>query len=59
MATAPLMALLMLGDLGFSPLEYGLAFVFPGLSGLAPVFVGQFGLVASPPSPRSGDCSPR
>ncbi len=90
MATAPLMAVLMLGDLGFSPLEYGLAFgapcvggllgarlsrrlvsrfgerrtmlvggalracwslglafVSPGLGGLALVFAVQFGLVAS------------
>lgn len=35
MATAPLMAVLMLGELGFSPLEYGLAFGAPCLGGLA------------------------
>jgi MFS family permease len=35
MATAPLMAVLMLGDLGFKPWQYGLAFGFPCIGGLA------------------------
>lgn len=48
MATAPLLAVLMLGRLGFSPLEYGLAFGVPcagGLAGsrLAQPLVGRFG----------------
>ncbi|WP_445147643.1 MFS transporter [Baekduia sp. Peel2402] len=34
MATTPPMAVLMLGELGFSPLEYGLAFGAPCLGGL-------------------------
>ncbi len=35
MATAPLLAVLMLGDLGFAPWQYGLAFAVPCLGGLA------------------------
>jgi hypothetical protein len=35
MATAPLLTYLMLHDLGFSPLEYGLAFGVPCLGGIA------------------------
>ncbi|MWA01445.1 MFS transporter [Actinomadura sp. LD22] len=35
MATAPLLTYLMLHDLGFSPLEYGLAFGAPCLGGIA------------------------
>ena len=35
MATAPLLAVLMLGDLGFTPWQYGLAFGIPCLGGLA------------------------
>lgn len=34
MATAPLLAVLMLGDLGFPPWQYGLAFAAPCLGGL-------------------------
>jgi MFS family permease len=34
MATAPLLAVLMLGDLGFSPWQYGLAFGAPCIGGL-------------------------
>lgn len=34
MATAPLLAVLMLGDLGFTPWQYGLAFGVPCLGGL-------------------------
>ncbi|MBB4969295.1 MFS transporter [Saccharothrix violaceirubra] len=34
MATAPPLAVLMLGDLGFTPLQYGLAFAVPCLGGL-------------------------
>ncbi len=34
MATAPLLAVRMLGDLGFTPLEYGLAFGVPCVGGL-------------------------
>ncbi|MEU9380661.1 MFS transporter [Streptomyces sp. NPDC048279] len=34
MATAPLLAVLMLGPLGFAPWEYGLAFAVPCLGGL-------------------------
>lgn len=56
MATAPLLAVLMLGDLGFAPWQYGLAFAVPcagGLVGsrLARTLVARFGehrvLVAS------------
>ncbi|MFE4262018.1 MFS transporter [Streptomyces sp. NPDC056883] len=48
MATAPLLAVLMLGPLGFSPWQYGLAFAVPcagGLLGsrLAPRLVERFG----------------
>ncbi|MFJ1454886.1 MFS transporter [Nocardia sp. N2S4-5] len=48
MATQPLMAVLMLGHLGFSPWQYGLAFAAPCLGGLvgsrlAPRFVARFG----------------
>ncbi|QXJ19757.1 MFS transporter [Actinomadura graeca] len=35
MATAPLLTYRMLGDLGFSPLQYGLAFGVPCLGGIA------------------------
>ncbi|HET6209376.1 MAG TPA: MFS transporter, partial [Jatrophihabitans sp.] len=34
MATAPLLAVLMLGRLGFAPWQYGLAFALPSLGGL-------------------------
>ncbi|MFI0939513.1 MFS transporter [Streptomyces sp. NPDC021020] len=56
MATEPLLAVLMLGRLGFTPWEYGLAFAAPSLAGLlgsrlARWFVTRFGqhrvLVAS------------
>ncbi|MET9485392.1 MFS transporter [Nocardia sp. NPDC006630] len=48
MATAPLMAVLMLGQLGFTPFQYGLAFGAPCLGGLlgarlARRFVTRFG----------------
>jgi MFS family permease len=48
MATAPLLAVLMLGPLGFTPLEYGLAFGIPCIGGLvgsrlAPGLVERFG----------------
>jgi MFS family permease len=48
MATAPLLAVLMLGPLGFTPLEYGLAFGIPCVGGLigarmAPRLVARFG----------------
>ncbi len=35
LATAPLLAVLMLGDLGFAPWQYGLAFALPCAGGLA------------------------
>jgi len=34
MATAPLLAVLMLGRLGFAPWQYGLAFAAPCVGGL-------------------------
>ena len=34
MATAPLLAVLMLGELGFAPWQYGLAFAAPCVGGL-------------------------
>jgi MFS family permease len=48
MATAPLIAVLMLGRLGFTPWQYGLAFGAPCVGGLigarlAPLFVARFG----------------
>jgi MFS family permease len=48
MATSPLLAVLMLGELGFAPWQYGLAFAAPcigGLAGarLAPRLVTRFG----------------
>jgi MFS family permease len=48
MATAPLLAVLMLGHLGFAPWEYGLAFAAPCVGGLvgsrlAARLVGRFG----------------
>ncbi|MFC5638988.1 MFS transporter [Streptomyces bullii] len=48
MATAPVLAVLMLGDLGFAPWQYGLAFAVPcagGLLGsrLSPRLVARFG----------------
>ncbi|MFB7355196.1 MFS transporter [Streptomyces gardneri] len=48
MATAPLLAVLMLGPLGFAPWQYGLAFAVPCLGGLigarlAPGLVDRFG----------------
>jgi MFS family permease len=48
MATAPLLAVLMLGDLGFAPWQYGLAFALPCVGGLigsrlAPRLVDRFG----------------
>ena len=48
MATAPLLAVLMLGHLGFKPWQYGLAFGAPCVGGLigarlAPRFVERFG----------------
>lgn len=35
MATSPLLAVLMLGELGFAPWQYGLVFAVPALGGLA------------------------
>jgi MFS family permease len=48
LATAPLMAVLMLGELGFSPAQYALAFGAPCVGGLlgarlSPRLVGRFG----------------
>ncbi|AXK37590.1 MFS transporter [Streptomyces armeniacus] len=48
MATAPLLAVLLLRDLGFAPWQYGLAFAVPCLGGLlgsrlAPPLVARFG----------------
>jgi MFS family permease len=48
MATAPLLAVLMLGRLGFKPWQYGLAFGLPCIGGLigsrlAPRLVARFG----------------
>ncbi|MEU3692774.1 MFS transporter [Streptomyces narbonensis] len=48
MATAPLLAVLMLGPLGFTPWQYGLAFAVPCVGGLvgarlAPGLVDRFG----------------
>jgi MFS family permease len=48
LATAPLMAVLMLGDLGFSPLQYALAFGAPCVGGLLGArlsrrFIARFG----------------
>ena len=48
MATAPLLAVLMIGDLGFAPWQYGLAFGAPCVGGLigsrlARRFVARFG----------------
>lgn len=48
MATAPLLAVLMLRDLGFAPWQYGLAFGAPCVGGLigarvAPALVARFG----------------
>ncbi|MEV0219585.1 MFS transporter [Streptomyces sp. NPDC050704] len=48
MAASPLMAVLMLGDLGFAPWQYGLAFGVPCLGGLigsrlSPRLVARFG----------------
>ena len=48
MATAPLLAVLMLGRLGFAPWQYGLAFGAPCIGGLigarlAPALVARFG----------------
>jgi MFS family permease len=48
MATAPLLAVLMLGHLGFKPWQYGLAFGAPCIGGLigsrlAPPLVARFG----------------
>ncbi len=48
MATAPLLAVLMLGPLGFTPWQYGLAFAVPCVGGLigsrlAPRLVARFG----------------
>jgi predicted MFS family arabinose efflux permease len=48
MATAPLLAVLMLGPLGFTPWQYGLAFAAPCVGGLvgsrlAPRLVARFG----------------
>jgi MFS family permease len=48
MATAPLLAVLMLGHLGFAPWQYGLAFAVPCVGGLigsrlARPLVGRFG----------------
>lgn len=48
MATAPLLAVLMLGPLGFTPWQYGLAFAVPCVGGLvgarlAPGLVERFG----------------
>ena len=48
MATSPLLAVLMLGELGFAPWQYGLAFAIPCVGGLigsrlASRLVGRFG----------------
>jgi MFS family permease len=48
MATSPLLAVLMLGELGFAPWQYGLAFAAPCIGGLvgarlAPRLVARFG----------------
>ena len=48
MATVPLLAVLMLGRLGFAPWQYGLAFAAPSVGGLlgsrlAPRLAGRFG----------------
>ncbi|MEU9030985.1 MFS transporter [Streptomyces sp. NPDC048383] len=48
MAASPLLALLMLGPLGFAPWQYGLAFALPSIGGLlgsrlARPLVGRFG----------------
>ncbi|MDX2393713.1 MFS transporter [Streptomyces sp. DK15] len=48
MAASPLLALLMLGPLGFAPWQYGLAFAVPSIGGLlgsrlAPSLVSRFG----------------
>ncbi|NUH43925.1 MFS transporter [Streptomyces samsunensis] len=48
MATAPLLAVLMLGDLGFAPWQYALAFALPCVGGLigsrlSPRLVARFG----------------
>ncbi|MFG2583852.1 MFS transporter [Streptomyces malaysiensis] len=48
MATAPLLAVLMLGDLGFAPWQYALAFALPCIGGLigsrlSPRLVARFG----------------
>ncbi|MET9500890.1 MFS transporter [Streptomyces sp. NPDC006622] len=48
MATSPVLAVLMLGDLGFAPWQYGLAFGLPCVGGvigsrLAPRLVARFG----------------
>ena len=48
MATEPLLAVLMLGELGFAPWQYGLAFAAPCVGGLigsrlAPRLVARFG----------------
>jgi MFS family permease len=45
MATAPLLAVLMLGELGFKPWQYGLAFGLPCIGGLAGARLAN-GLVA-------------
>ncbi|MGV9451617.1 MFS transporter [Streptomyces sp. NPDC003635] len=48
MATSPLLAVLMLGPLGFTPWQYGIAFAVPSIAGLlgarlAPRLVNRFG----------------
>jgi len=50
MATSPLIAVLMLGQLGFKPAlracwSVGLAFIHPGISGIVLIIAVQFGLV--------------
>jgi hypothetical protein len=45
MATLPLIAVLMLGQLGFKPWQYGLAFIHPGIAGIVLVIAIQFGSV--------------
>lgn len=56
MATSPLLAVLMLGPLGFAPWQYGLAFAAPCVGGL----IGARLAPGSPPgSGSTGSCSPQ
>jgi hypothetical protein len=47
MATEPLLAVLLLRQLGFPPWQYGLAFVRPGLVGLATVMAVELAIIIS------------